>query len=748
MSFRMCRKKLKRWWKLGLASVLLTVAGSSCGIFGNKKESSKTAQSSQDLGCLDSLSPKFGRYLDGKIEEKEWVGIFDCVVEQVNFFKEYVAGADARGYTQADIAFLIRTYLVKAKPVSNAFVKSIFEIKAGVFGGDADVLTKADLDRFNQFMLFLKGETVALLKPLQNHRLSPSSRTYLELADATAVITDHLANYLTPRIGAYSIAKESFIPFAKEMMHLFDYDSRKVDEYEELVRSVKVLLADGSKDAIEAWAWPKIFREAGAFAGLYLAYQGVDELKFTDDLQRDEYYFELVIRAHQYVNRLVGSNRNAIAYNRIFQVIDALPEGALDQKLRDAVKKSFGPLIERTLTGKTPGAVDSAAVGKAFELVEAGLRGQIWAKRIFKNLRATTTAEAFQREAFRQIERSSSPQDKQAIVELIKVAKDFIGLYTEDDSVMKFTRETTRTRTVRQIVNMNWYRKLMRHIFKQYATGPDHVATVDDLTRLSTDFGEILKAIGKFAPDITYESVAAKRFREANLFMPNSNGDEYVSEDESVYYIAVLVSSGTMTGRIWDKITDTGRLCPIVGTDEMGNAAVAVKCFREIYFGRIEEFLGRFPGLVMGYRGLNTDEQSNFIRNLEVAGRKSGESESPIGTYDIDSYSALAHYVESAVIRFDTNGDEVLDRDEILDNVYPIFKRELSKVDGAPQDELMLKGLLTYLFRFGKIPTTKSEKAHYVWWFSKRWLSGGLAWTSVQGDRFDIYNILAMISSM
>lgn len=748
MSFRMCRKKLKRWWKLGLASVLLTVAGSSCGIFGNKKEPSKTVSSSQDLGCLDSLSPKITRYLDGKIEEAEWVGIFDCVVEQVNFFKEYVAGDDPRGYTQTDIAFLIRTYLVKGKPISNAFVKSIFEIKAGVFGGDADILTKADLDRFNQFVLFLKGETVALLKPLQNHRLSPNARTYLELADATAVVSDHLASYLTPRVGAYAIPKESFIPFAKEMMHLFDYDSRKVDEYEELVRSVKVLIADGSKDAIEAWAWPKIFREAGAFAGLFLAYQGTEKLSFQDDLQKDEYLFELVIRAHQYVNRLIGSNRNAIAYDRVFQVIDALPEGTLDAKVREAVKASFDAIIERALAGKTPGAVDSAAISKAFELIESGLRGQIWTKRIFKNLRSTTTAEAFQREAFRQIERSSSPQDKQAIVELIKVAKDFVGLYTEDDSLMKFTRETTRTRTVRQIVNMSWYRRLMRHIFKQYATGPDHVATVEDLTRLSTDFGEILKAFGKFAPDVTYESVAAKRFREANLFMPNSNGDEYVSEDEAVYYIAVLVSAGTMTGRIWNKITDTQRLCPIVGTDEMGNAAISIKCFRDVYFNRIEEFLGRFPGLISGYRALTGDEQANFMRDIEVAGRKNGQTENPIGTYDIDSYSALAHYVESAVIRFDTNGDEILDRDEILDNVYPIFRGELAKVDGAPQSELMLRGLLTYLFRFGKIPTTKSEQAHYVWWFSKRWLVGDLAWTSVQGSRFDIYSILAMLTSM
>src|SRR5690606_41470175 len=46
-----------------------------------------------------------------------------------------------------------------------------------------------------------------------------------------------------------------------------------------------------------------------------------------------------------------GSNRNGIAFNRVFQVIDALPEGALDRKLREAVKASFDAIIERALSG-------------------------------------------------------------------------------------------------------------------------------------------------------------------------------------------------------------------------------------------------------------------------------------------------------------------------------------------------------------------------------------------------------------
>ncbi|RYZ74068.1 MAG: hypothetical protein EOP09_00960, partial [Proteobacteria bacterium] len=360
-------KKLKRGWKFSLASIALTLAGTSCGLLGNKKEPNKTAQSSQDLGCLDSLGDRVTRFMDGKIEEAEWKETFKCVVDQVNFFKANVAGNDPRGYNQGDIAFLLRTYLVKTKTITDAFTSSIFDIKAGVFGGNPDVITNADLDRFIAFVDFLKVETLALMIPLKNHHDQPSARSYLDLADALATATDHLATYLTPRVGEHSITKESFIPFTKEVIQLFDGDISKVDEYEELARSAKVLLTDGSKDAIEAWAWPRVAREAGALGGLYMAYSAVDSLKFSDDLQRDEYYLELITRAHRYANRIMVANRGKIAYDRIYQVIDALPKDLLtNQELVRALKVSFPNMIEHALGGQLKNALDTVAVNQAF----------------------------------------------------------------------------------------------------------------------------------------------------------------------------------------------------------------------------------------------------------------------------------------------------------------------------------------------------------------------------------------------
>ncbi|RYZ67386.1 MAG: hypothetical protein EOP09_11110 [Proteobacteria bacterium] len=357
------------------------------------------------------------------------------------------------------------------------------------------------------------------------------------------------------------------------------------------------------------------------------------------------------------------------------------------------------------------------------------------------------TAEAFEQESLRQIELSATPFDKQTIVELIKVAKDFQGLFSENDSVMFFSRETARTRTARQILNMHWYRRLLRHLFKQYATGPNNSALIEDFTRLCEDSGDLMKAIGKFAPDAAYGDVAKKRFREANLFMPNSNGDQYVSEDEAVYYVAMLVSAGSLTSRTWDRLTEQGKKCPIIGTDEIGEPAIAIDCFRDQYFGHMGDYLSQFPDLMQGYHDqLDSDGQLKFIRDLEVAGRKNGFSDRPIGGFDIDSYSALVHYVEAAVIRFDSNGDEILDRDEILNNIYPIFALELSTVPNAPEGELMLKGLLTYLFKFKKVPETKAEKAHFVWWISKRWVGGNWSWGSIEGTRFDVYGILALLT--
>src|SRR5262245_5201349 len=109
------RSNLPHWILISLISAM---AGSGCGLFGsNKKEGDRVFQTQANLGCLNGLGKKVGRYFKADIEDSEWDEIFSCVDDQVRFFKKYVHGNAVNGYNEKDIASLVRNFLITENKV-------------------------------------------------------------------------------------------------------------------------------------------------------------------------------------------------------------------------------------------------------------------------------------------------------------------------------------------------------------------------------------------------------------------------------------------------------------------------------------------------------------------------------------------------------------------------------------------------------------------------------------------------------
>jgi hypothetical protein len=294
---------------------------------------------------------------------------------------------------------------------------------------------------------------------------------------------------------------------------------------------------------------------------------------------------------------------------------------------------------------------------------------------------------------------------------------------------------------------MTWFRLLMRHVFSVYATGPEifsgrKSARPADLANLTEDFLHILREWKLANPAMTTMEMAEKRFREANLFMPVSNGDAYMDDIEGTYYLAFLFSSGAFSGDIFHAVTHNSpewSACPIVGVDELNQPAVEAKCFRSVYFGHPDAFWSNFPGLELAYAKMSDTKRAELAKSMEIAARRGVYSDRPIGPYDVDSFAALPHYVEDIMERFDTNDDEVLDKDEILDHAYPIFKKTLSEATPTGiTSNFLLRGLLTYIVKYGRAPQGTLD---LLGWCAR------LPLTKVVADRASLYRVVALLSS-
>ena len=717
---------------LGL-SVLVALALSGCGILGNKKKASDSLPGT-DLGCLDTLSGRVKQYSDGEITEAEWGSTFDCVSDQITKFENRVRGAGPDGsYSAEDIRGFTQDFLVKTHTITPQFATSLFEFKSAIFGGSVEYITVADLDNISGLFKFLKTETTALLPLVRAQAKTPSTAASLALASGMDQVGKDWGVYLQRGIGAHSISKESFLPFAKEVLNLTNGNVALVDKYEELIRNAKVLVFGGDKNLIEAATWPQLVRELCAAYGIYNAYSRVDghsavgeiaDYTFADDAEKDAYLLEVVRRARYLLEDIVVLNKGSIPLSRVNAVIESLPLDVIEMGKRRALEGDLPNVISHVFFSRVPRSIDTVALKTAFDLFETGFTGQIWVKRIYRNLGADTTAAEFvaaARGALASLPaavtlpagaRPPVVTDRAAIQGLIDVATTFKGLFQAEGPHILFSFENEGIRTRNHMILMQWFQKAMGHIFKSYATGPDGLAQVSDLVDLSSDFGNTLKAFGKFSPDVTYEAVAAKRFREGNLFMPNSNGDLYLDQLEGTYYLAFLYSAGSTTSQVWETITQQRKLCAPNFIDELGHPAVDAVCFREAFYKNLDVFWAGLPGLRDAYNELPADEKTTFIENMEIAGRKSGYTDLPIGEFDVDSISTIPHYIESLMHTHDLNHDGTIDLDELLDHAFPIFREALKAIPGVPSGDYFLKVALTYVIAHGRIPSN----AEFIGW--------------------------------
>ncbi len=724
----------------GFIAAALLVSLTACG---EKKDSNRTLLPGRDIGCFDLLGPRVTRYFKGEIENAEWQDTFDCVRDQVTFFRKYVRGEYPNAFSQADIAALIRKFLIVRQPVSDQFVSSLFEIKASVFGGSSIKITTAEVDEFLRLSEVIRKESSALLPQIQAKRRAPSSQNLLVLADGVGKFGFQVANYLSGLSGSTDVKKDDIMSFARELLALHGGDPTIIDRYGDFSRNLKVVIAGGQTDRIEPKKWPLLVREGASTAGLLLAYRDMEEQLFVEPADRDLFLVSLARRSQVILNRLSANHGSGIPLTLIDPVVDTLPNSPLSVVQRSAIKSDMRAITLRTLRGGIRGRLTPRAIDNAVDIFENGMRRQHHLKRIYATITPNPNKVDFEAAARKYQSAGGAGRSYNEVNQLIAEAKTYIGLFREGADEMVFTSDIRDMRSRNHMINMSWSNTLIRYALSVYATGPTlntgKTAQKSDLSEMTKDFYQILRAWKLAHPKMTTMEMAIKRFREANLFMPTSNGDSYMDTVEGTYYLSYLISSSAFSNRVFDQVSKNSRDwsgCPIVGVDDLDQPAFAADCFRRVYFGFPGAFWQNFPGLRVAYEGMSVAQRALLAQSMEAAARRGGYSEKPIGPFDIDSFAALPHYVESLIIRFDEDRNQILSKRELLDRAYPVFRETLATTAGT-NSNFLLRGLLTYLIRYGRAPP--SSLALLAW-------SLKLKVTNVEADRNSIYRVVAILS--
>jgi hypothetical protein len=695
---------------LAFMGVTVTCA-TSCGILGDKKDASRNLAQSGGA-CLDNLGPLSNKFIEGSISAAQWGATWDCVDDTINLFGKFVKGSDAGGYLPEDLRFLMQKFLFSKGTVTPRFVDGALSMKATLFGGTEKQLTNEELQSFRALARFLKSETTALIPHLHNRKVNPTSDNLRALSVAIETFGTHLADYLNTGTNQ-TLTIDQAVEFTTELAKIaFTTDPATVEAWTRLGQEVKSLLVRGAADGVAGADWTKILKYGSKVGGAMIAYFDAPD---SDPL----FQVEMVNKIQTVLNSSIADWGGELPFAQIEKIIDHAPNSILPQLADDfrvGTKALFHPRIE-TVNGKTTSyrpavarffqtksdtGIDIAAVERLLANYRMGMRANTHLDAIYSGLKENLLPADFEARA-RMYMVNLDSVGKSDVTRLITIGNRYPGLHPANTPEILFLDQTKHSQN--NLNRMSWYEIASTLLLQSYGSTSDSfgkAAKVEDLDTLIADLSGFLFSVHMYHPLKT--GLGAKRFREANLFMPNGNGDDMMNVPETSVYLAFIFSGGRLNSRIMETALEGPNPCPLIGWDvPLKIPAYDVQCFRDRFAANFGDLYINMPLLRDELTMMSVAEKAKWNQTLEYASKNTGYNEDPISSYDIASYAGLPQYAEAIMLRFDTNHNGALDRDETLDNVFPIFKRELGTLSKIKID-FVNKAVLLYLMQYGEQP--------------------------------------------
>jgi len=723
-------------WQIWIASTALLLSAPACGILGEKDDIDKLLKfAGASTGCLNEMGPRFTRYMDGDVNTKEWEATWECAIDSLRLFRTFVRPTDPQGYSRRDMYAFVSKLLITSRKVPEDLILATFQLKASLLGGSADYVSNAELDHFLTLLRIGKKETTSLLPHLKARVRQPSPETLLAFANGLQSFGDAVAAQLRTTSNS---------PLTLQMIQTLTQGLSQIGGWQMPTETGKILLAlkefmvGGSAEAIEGGAWPALFRSLTQYGSV-----GAAAMSYKPEYSQipngtGEFYTAMARIVRTAMDTTLATHNDRLPYLSVARVIDALPEAWLTPQKRQSIQATLVPLSYKMLGSQIDDGFDRPSIDLLFNSMEFWNRGQTHLERIYKDYgldpqgvskgRLIAAAQSYLRTL-------PEPKDQEEVQRLINLTRKFLPMFAGEDDQITFG--PWERYSLAHMSRLHWVRIVVERLIRSYSSLPTHdKGTLADLKSFIDDYAPLATAFSLIDPMIP--KLAERRFQEANFFTFASNGDKFFDLDEATYYIAFYLSLSQLSNRIVSIIE------PLCGTGEKDPFLIQwmkPDCFRDAFFARYQDFWDHFPNMVRYFSGLSHSDQTDLRIAIERGARRFGFSDQPVGKYDVDGFSALAHYIEAIFKRFDANQSQILGTSEVL-NAFPVFKLALSEIGGIDiNDNAMLEAAFTYTVAKGKPPTKDPVGiAKFLWWKTIR-----PTW-NINATRSDIYSVIGVFS--
>lgn len=256
--------------------------------------------------------------------------------------------------------------------------------------------------------------------------------------------------------------------------------------------------------------------------------------------------------------------------------------------------------------------------------------------------------------------------------------------------------------------------------------------------------------------DVSNNTFAESRFREANLFLARSDGNNMAGFAE-LADLSIHIISGLKIHNEMKAIITNPKCCPVYMTDNI--KMISVNCLIEMYYKEMDRILTSMPmlskfmlslprcpvsveGPESAYIGILAECGASFDQMIYNIVKSAGYIPNQKGLIPLGISSYVPHvmqYIESMMQRFDDSKDGILNNQEAAE-AYPVFKSVLANLSGY-EDDKTLMALLAWIMQYGRPPESNFEKIKFYLYYKEnpdKW--------KINTDREKLASILGFIA--
>lgn len=692
------------------------------------------------------------------------------VEDVLSVFQDLVAEKPEGVVSRDEIFELLKTLEVVWPEfrVSSGLVFEGMKFKQLFFGGSVDSLTTTDfetarlkvsriktlIERFMPYYSIYGREwDPDMYGPEESQKLYMESQFVLEATVREAGVLFEGSYDLN---DLYNIVREIEILYPPQEGRSL---TGKVKEYLPLIIDAKNIVLGGNDSSLRKSNWSVLL---GFAARAYSDYLYYDYFLKEQSFQQPLILSYLSVFANQSLNilrdLLLVKKENQFSRVELGKLVkhmirlELIPKAINEQSADQLVKVVLNNILtppEVRIAGHQPDALTLTSVEVARQEMQIWLDAELMFAQMADGWKADDGISGKDlldalKSTSRSLDASNGPL-LAAMKELLLSVDSPVPMTTNHKGFVIISNKFEQLYTHKSLRDLNRNRAVARLLIRSFATDMKRIETYQGATLPEVEGGfnslrSIFVEMGLLDPKNV--SFASSRFLEANIFVPHSDGNSLASQAEITDLIGMIWSGVGINYELREELV---KKCFKPGEVVNDQSRVSLSCVRSAYKTVMADIMAATPEYVRFMKAASADDWAYYMNNIFMAAGYVPNNQSMAMMGDIALTPHVIQYVEMIFARFDRNKDAIISTPEAI-KAFPAFKgllKELAKdqLDSGSIKEKDLLDVFTFILRYGKPPTTLTEKARFV----LKWKGKPEKW-DVWADRVQLAQILGYIA--